>query len=459
MKRAVVILLFGLSWSLGFGQEFAISRTGQFIVNATSPGTSTRFVQQQATNKALVKLEPALVAVSCERIKQTLLNTLGVRDQWRGKIYLNLHPATAYDEEIMVTATRYNDGWKYQLSLPDVVDSDRFVRAITQVLLVEMANRQFPAQSAVLPTWLAEGLPQYLMAISGIDLVLKPVTGSRNDRPIQSVETRESRVRSPFAQARQRLRQQSPLTLEQLSHPETDGPTNPNSELYRDTALLFIQELLKLKNGGECLFALLPELSWDTDWRAGFLKGFQQHFPHWRNLQKWWALQTAYFAARDPNQLWTRAESIDKLEEILRIPFEVRLNPNDPTLYTDVSIQAIIKGWTMAQQSPELREKINLLRQLQLRVALELRPLIQQYSDVLSRYLDQMEAAVNKTKPTKIGRHPLAAARPKPARAPDENDPVVKQTLAQLDVLDARCEDWKSVRSQLPGLAPGPPPP
>lgn len=455
MKRIAAILLLSLSGMAGFGQASVVSHTGQFIVGFASQDVPGSYVGMSPANAGKVKLEPALVAVSCERIKRTLLSALGVSDRWRGKIYLALHRAAAGEEKIVVTSIRYGDGWNYQISLPELTDSNRLVRAVTQVLLLEMAVRQFPAQSAALPAWLAEGMPQYLLAVSDVELVLQPAEGPRGPLPLQRVSPREGPYRNPFAQTRERLRERLPLTLLQLSYPGTDGFPGEDSEFYRDTAVLFIHELLKLKNGGKCLFGMLTELHGDPDWRVAFLKAFKQHFPRVRDLEKWWALQSAYFAARDPNQLWTRAESIAKLEEVLRTPLEVRLGSNEPALYTDVTLQAIIKGWTLDRQMPVLREKISLLQQLQLRVAIELRPLVRQYTEVLAVYLDKMDPAAAKKRVNRTGRQPLVTRLPKQPRSPDENDPFVKQILAQLGVLDARCDAWRFARGKVSDTAPG----
>jgi hypothetical protein len=421
----------------------AISRSGQFVIRGVEPDAARPFIPGVATNAALVKLDPPLVAVSCERIKQALLGTLTVPDQWRGKILVTLHPTRRADEELVVASARLGDVWQYEVLLPDRVDPDRFIRALTQVLLVEMANRQGPPQSAELPAWLAEGLPQLLIANSDVDLVLKPAPATLDGQPATLRQMREGRHLSPFAKARERLRQRPPLTLEQLGRPTPEQRAGDGAALFRDNAMLLINELLHLPNGGACLAALLPELPWDPDWRTGFLKAFKQHFKRAVDFEKWWTLQSAYFAGRDPYQTWPRAETLAKLDEVLHTPFEVRLGSNEPPMFTDVSLQAILKGWKPDRLLPVLKDKITVLDSLLLRTAPELRPLAAQYRDVLASYHDHLGRAPAKLSFTP-GRHPFSAWMQN-REAPPPDDALLKETLMQLEALDGRRAAWKEV--------------
>ena len=79
--------------------------------------------------------------VSCERIKQALMRELGATAPWRGTVYLVLYPARAPGDTITITSERFKGGWQYRVDFPDVVERSRYVRAIVQVLLLEVANR------------------------------------------------------------------------------------------------------------------------------------------------------------------------------------------------------------------------------------------------------------------------------------------------------------------------------
>jgi len=45
---------------------------------------------------------------------------------------------------------------------PGLVQSERYVRAMVQVLLLELGNRHARAHTAEIPTWLTEGLSRQL---------------------------------------------------------------------------------------------------------------------------------------------------------------------------------------------------------------------------------------------------------------------------------------------------------
>ena len=451
MKCLAAILVGCFVAATAFAQSSAISRSGQFIVTGVAPGTPRPFEEGVSGNSKLVKLEPALLTVSSERIKQALLGALGVTDQWRGKIQIALHPAREADADITVAATQFTDSWDYQVEMPDAVAPARFVRVITQVLLVEMANRQSGgAQSAALPAWLAEGMPQYLLGISDVDLLLVPPAASIGNLPSSRREQYEGRRVNPFTRARERLLKREPLTIKQLSFPDPEQLAGLDGETYRDCAMLFINELLQIKSGGAYLAAMLPELGWDPDWRVAFLKAFHPVFSREIDFEKWWLLQSAYFAGRSPSQQWPRADSLAKLNEILRTAIEVRIYSNEPAMHTDVPLQAILRGWEFPRQSQAFHEKINLLVNLQPRVAPELTPLVQQYREVLAVYLDKMEGETSRPQTTP-GRHP-AAGKTKLTGVPSESNPVVRHTLMELDVLDARAQAWKFNRDKLPGF-------
>ena len=119
-----------------------------------------------ATNQDFVELEPTLATVSCERIKQMLLRELNVTAPWRGNIYLVLYPAMAAGNPVTITSGRFKNGWQYRVDLPSVVERPRYVRAIVQVLLLELANRTTQERGAEIPLWLIEGFSQLLLASS-----------------------------------------------------------------------------------------------------------------------------------------------------------------------------------------------------------------------------------------------------------------------------------------------------
>jgi len=413
----------------------ATSRSGQFMVIGVAPLTPRADVPGLAGNPALFRLDPALLAVSCERIKQALLSALQAPDEWHGKIYVALHPARSADEDIVVTTTRFSDGWAYRIDSPDAVDPARLVRAVTQVLLLEIANRANRGDSAGLPAWLAEGFPQLLLETSEIDLILQPAglggAGSLSSRP----EIREARPGDFSKHIRQQLHGHDVLTIDELSQPP-DNLDSETGDVFRASSRLFIHELLGLQNGGPALYATIPELPFDPDWRVAFMRGFSGQFKQLVDLDKWWALETVYFITHTPDQTWTPAEVLKKLDELLRCPLQVQVSTNEPAFYTDASLQTVIQGWDLPQQSQLLHQKIEILNALKLRADPGLAGLAEQYRDALQAYLYKMEGE------NSGAGWELTGHRPPPSLAvegvPSAHNPAVLAVIAQLDALDAR---------------------
>jgi hypothetical protein len=411
----------------------AASRSGQFTVCGVAPGTPRPDVDLTAAPD-LVRLDAPLLAVSCERIKQALLAALQATDQWHDKVYIFLHPARSADEDIVVTTTRFADSWNYRIDSPDNVDPTRLVRAVTQVLLLETANRGNSGESAAIPLWLAEGFPQLLMDTSEIDLILQasPFTGGRTtaNRP----EIRDARPGDLFKKIRQQLHGRKPLTLDELGQP----PARLDSEdgdVFCASARLFIHELLGLQNGGAGLAAMLPELPYDPDWRVAFLHGFPKQFPHLVDLEKWWALESVYFVRHTPDQTWTAAEVLKRLDEVLRCPLQVQVATNEPAFYTDASLQTVIQGWDLQQQGPLLRQKIEVLTALKLRADPTTAGLAEQYRSTLQNYLLKMEGDSGDLHQELTGHHPPPSMTA--SGVPSPHNPAVLAVVAELDSLDA----------------------
>ena len=135
------------------------SISGQFIVYAHRKFRTLAHLASVAADTNFVRLEPALLAVSAERIKESLWHQLEIKPgtPWRGQIYLVVHPARSLDEKVNIISKRLAGGWDYRVELPDVLARTRFTRALTGVLLLELANRGAQSHSAEIPAWLADG--------------------------------------------------------------------------------------------------------------------------------------------------------------------------------------------------------------------------------------------------------------------------------------------------------------
>src|SRR5579862_3425735 len=111
MKRlaifaAALAALMNASAQMPPGTAVIGSVSGQFQVSSRRPSISAHSLQL-STTPDMITLEPALAAVSCERIKQELLRELGMRDQWQGKIFVIIVPALSTDDPVGVAPERF----------------------------------------------------------------------------------------------------------------------------------------------------------------------------------------------------------------------------------------------------------------------------------------------------------------------------------------------------------------
>ena len=401
------------------------SVSGQFVVTDARPGSPVSPLAATVTNAGFVRLEPAVLAVSAERIKRTLWRELGINPAtpWHGKIFLTLHPARSLDENVTIFSERFVDGWNYHVALPDVLPRLRFVRALTSVVLLEFANRNAGAQSAEIPAWLTDGLSQQLLATGAVEVVLSSPGRTANGL-VESRTIATERGLDPLADARNVLRDHPVLTFEQLSWPTEAQVSGADAGVYHASAQLFVTDLLKLRNGPAHLRAMLQASPNYFNWQTAFQTAFHPDFARPLDVEKWWALQVIDFVARDPGPTWTPAISREKLDQILNVPVDFRMASNALPVHAEVSLQAVIRNFDSARQMAILQTKLRDLELAQFRMARPLAALTAGYRTALADYLGQSQAAPA----SPLGKRPLAG----PQRA------SARDTLSELDTLDAQ---------------------
>ncbi len=402
------------------------SISGQFVVTYVAPGPRISPLAAATTSANFVRLEPAVLTVSAERIKQTLWRQLGVdsASPWHGKIFLTLHPARSLDENVTVFSEHFVNGWTYQVALPDVLPRIRFVRALTSVVLLEFANRGAGAQPAEIPAWLTDGLSQQLLATGAVEVVLSSPARTVNG-PGESRLIATERGLDPLANARDVLRDHPVLTFEQLSWPTDAQVSGADGGVYRASAQLFVSELLKLRNGPAHLRAMLQASPDYFNWQTAFQNAFRADFAQPLDVEKWWALQVIDFVARNPGPTWTPAASREKLDQILNVPVDFRTASNALPVHAEVSLQAVIRNFDSARQMAILQIKLRDLELAQFRMARPLAALTAGYRAALADYLGQSQQT---TPVSPLGKHPLAVSQK--AGADD--------TVKKLDALDAQ---------------------
>ena len=406
------------------------SVSGQFVVSGvpSRPGESPLAAAPEiATNASFVRLQPALLAVSAERIRESLRRELDIPPNapWRGKIFLALHPAQSLDEDVTIVSEPFAGGWNYHVALPDVLSRARFARAMTGVLLLELANRAAAAPaSAEIPAWLIDGLSQPLLAPGMSETILSSPDKKVNGLPVSRTMATQHGL-DPLAGARRVLRDYPALTFGQLSWPADAQLSGADGGAYRASAQLFVSELLKLKDGPAHLRAMLETLPQFYNWQVAFQAAFRAEFPRPLDLEKWWALQVVNFVTRDAGPTWTPAVSRDKLDAILSVPVELRTASNNLPAHAEVSLQAVIRNWDPARRAAVLQVRLRDLELAQLRMAAPLAALTDEYRRALADYLGQGRHA---SPAVHLGKH-----------APVSSLAILaRDTLERLDALDAR---------------------
>jgi len=390
---------------LGPNPLFANSRSGQFTVQAATAAEPEPIL---ATNASLIHLEASLVAISAERIKQSLSQELEVNQPWRGRILLALYPAVTAEDGAVIRSERFDEGWQYQVLLPNVIERGRYVRAVTEVLLLEVANRSPGPCSAEIPTWLVEGLSRQLVMAKGLEIILPPpaANGGAASRVIQTragpvlsglVSTSasaDSRWESPMKRAHAQLTRYPPLTFQDLSWPTQAQLAEEAGEIYRGSAQLFVHCLLHLKEGRACLRAFLAQLPQHYNWQFAFLRAFQAYFASPLEVEKWWALQVADFTGYDLTQAWPKEKSWQKLEEAVHSGIEVRTGPNELPFHTQATLQNIVRDWDRVPQTRALESKLRELEAVQLRISHDLAPLVEDYRKVIVAFLSNRDKSL-----------------------------------------------------------------
>ena len=406
------------------------SVSGQFLVTG-STGSRLAALPRIATNASFIRLEPALLAVSAERFKESLGRKLNPELQGlkaiaapRGEIIFVLHPAQSADETVTIVSRHAPDGWNYQVQLPDVVSRIRLARALTSVLLLQLANRGSATRGVEVPAWLIDGLSQELLALDWQQVILtspnKTVNGLAVSRTVLTTRGMDS-----LADARRLLRDHAALTFEQLSWPDEAQLSGADGGVYRASAQLFVDDLLELKDGPAHLRTLLATLPDCYNWQTAFHSAFRDHFPRPLDVEKWWALQVVNFVSRDPGPTWTPAVSRARLDEILSVAVDMRTASNALPSHAEISFQAVIRNFDRSQQAEILQIKLRDLELSQLRMATPYAVLADGYRRALEDYL---EPGKRPRALPPLGRHPPVVLPP----------PTAAETVEKLDALDAQ---------------------
>jgi hypothetical protein len=408
------------------GSISARSISGQFIAGSPAQFSWLAALPRVAAATNFVRLEPALLVVSAERIKDSLYRRLEIQADVpsRGQIFLAVHLAQSLDENVTIVSRISADGCSYRVELPDVLPRRNFTRAIIGVTLLEFANRTASSLSTEIPAWLTDGLAEEMLAAGSPEIILSAPAKTLNGLPVTQINVTQRGLDSLTA-ARRVLGKFPPLTFEELSWP-TDAQLNgDDGGAYRASAQVLVGELLRLNNGPRHLRAMLESLPRGYNWQTAFQSAFREIFPQPLNFEKWWALQIAGFAAHDRGRGWTLAISRARLDEILSVPVEMRATSNSLPAHAEISLQAVIRNLDSTRQNEILQARLRDLEFAQFRMAPQLAALADGYRRVLAGYLGEPQVSA-----------PVPPRSGLPSAALQKSG--VAKTLKKLEALDER---------------------
>jgi len=129
------------------------------------------------------------------------------------------------------------------------------------------------------------------------------------------------------------------------------------------------------------------------------------------------------------------------LEDLLRVPADVQAAPGAAGERRQVPLQTVVTDWNPSLQPRILAMRMRQLRQLAPALPPESRALALSYAAVLQSYLGERNQS--RAQPSLRGLAGYAAGQ------------AVRNAVARLDALDARCQE---LRARLSATGPGPVP-
>jgi hypothetical protein len=420
----------------------ARSFSGQFTITAPSSLSSLFRPTGFATN--CLRLDPALLAVAVENFKSSLWRQIGLSPSvpWSGRIFFDLRPARTVSEEVTITSRYLLGAWDYHVALPDVVPRQRYARALSGVLLLEIANRRNadPARSIEAPQWLVAGLAQQILATDGPKVALS--MPARASGGILQARVNEARTGiDSLGDARFALENLPAVRFDELSWPSDRQLDGGDGGAYLACAQLFTVSLLALPDGSQKLRTFLAELPDYQNWQTAFFKAFQADFKRPLDVEKWWSLRLVSFTAHTPGPHWTTEESLARFEDLLAVPVEYRSATNALPQHMTVTLQTAIRSFSRAETEAVLGVKLRDFGMAQFRMVAPFDSLAAAYRTVLADYLGRQGGS-------------QTVIRDKRGQ-PVQRYAGMQVTLKKLDALDARRRGFEMKLIALPsGTAP-----
>lgn len=415
------------------------------MVTRTTRAPARRRVAPPTAGTSIAQLEPGTLVLTCERVRKALLGELRQPDEWQGRIYVVISPALTDNSPAMIGAQYFRQGWQYRIELPIRIEPAKLVRSLTQVLLLEFANRSRPERSAELPLWLTEGFTQHLLHSTLVDLVVRPPIGDTRPVPVRETQWQQVGL-DPLESVRERLNTHAAMSFTRMSDLVPQDLAEETWLTFQACSHLFVARLLEMPNGREGLAHMLAILPRHLNWQTALFKTFDPVFQRMLDVEKWWSVVLFQFTGVDALNAWSLEVALDKLDEMLAVPVLVGTAQRSLPSRRRVTVQEIVQNWDFLSQQSLLQGVANELATARVRMPPELIPLLTGYQRELQDYL--------------LRRASAGQGRSLPGLPSTTADLLVREALRELDALDRQRDALRPSPSPRPNsTAPSAPPP
>ena len=414
------------------------SKSGQFVITWADDLVAKPRLNTLERSQGLIALTPDLISLTAERIKDGMIDILGVQDTWRNKIRITISSARRSNQPFVTIPTRYANGWGFRIVLKPKIREDIWIRNLVHVILLEIVNRPSPEHMCDPPTWLIEGIRQNVVHSSLVDHSLTVgdmiEVGNPNNnhgRPVPWFYKRKS----TFI-AKEFLRTQSPLSAEQIFHASPELAETYN---FKHCAHMMFAELMQMHQGAGSMQRFIELLPQYFNSQTAFHKAYSQTFPNMLELEKWWAVITASVTQFNEKRRWDMEKSLTELGGILNPPAKVALDKNSLPIWRTYAFKDVLTDWSGEKRIAQIDHITQQLQLLKAQSLLEVIPLLDQYINMINRFKDQM---------TQVG-----FATDKRGQLVARESQIVNRTLRSLAQLEKEREGFLAKYKALDNVA------
>ncbi|HEY1170280.1 MAG TPA: hypothetical protein VGH19_02815 [Verrucomicrobiae bacterium] len=430
------------------------SRSQQFVISSHYKPSAPLAPRDDPRNNPnltdVIRVSAAELAITSEKVKQALLLQLDASDKWKHRVRLNIRPEipTQAGVYLYVHTVQVNENmpknWLYELQIPEYVERRKLLRALAQVCLLEIGNRNNASSVSVnIPMWFQEGLIELVLAREGVTIVAEatPIQSRVNPQfSMLDYAPRDKVWKDPLSRVREKLKTTPPISFSDLSVPVDEQIASVGLEHFQSCSHLFVHELTSLPDGSGKLRDFLQQLVHFSHPQFAFLNAFHDHFKSPLDVEKWWSLAQVHFLSRNDNSRWPEKNALAKLNEILQPQVQIRIGADALPVHETYTVKRLIEEVDFSQQQPIIRQMIAQLQQLEWSLPPDMFKLVYDYHILLANYLHKREQLSSTAKDPKV--------------ASSTAKPVVKETLKQLNFLEVLREDFGSIGISTPVSTP-----